>query len=346
MAIFCEKMMNFAYNMPFVRPLFTFMQIIDLDPHIPIALPPHALTIGNFDGVHLGHEAMLQTLQKDAKNQSLATAVMVFEPQPREFFNPQNPPARLTNFTEKVALLDKHGIDFIIKADFNDDFRHLSAHAFTMLLSTLGTQHLVLGDDFRFGHDRIGDKVFLQNLGFGVDSLATVTHDNARISSTAVREALAQGDLNAAKIMLGRDYAMTGQVIHGDKIGRTLNFPTANVALGRLKPAIQGVFGVDVLADKDGQMIDLYALGGGIKGQTMSSLLGAVNVGKRPSVNGTDYRLEVHLPEFRGDLYGMTLTVIFKKYLHGERHYESLADLKDGINKDVDELMAWRNALI
>lgn len=252
----------------------------------------------------------------------------------------------MTNFTEKVALLDKHGIDFIIKADFNDDFRHLSAHAFAMLLTTLGTQHLVLGDDFRFGHDRIGDKVFLQNLGFGVDSLATVTHDNARISSTAVREALAQGDLNAAKIMLGRDYAMTGQVIHGDKIGRTLNFPTANVALGRLKPAIQGVFGVDVLADKDGQMIDLYALGGGIKGQTMSSLLGAVNVGKRPSVNGTDYRLEVHLPEFRGDLYGMTLTVIFKKYLHGERHYESLADLKDGINKDVDELMAWRNALI
>lgn len=345
MVIFYEKMMNFAYNIPFVRPFFIFMQIINLDPHAPTALPPHALTIGNFDGVHLGHQAMLNALIKDATKQSLATAVMVFEPQPREFFSPQSPPARLTNFAEKVALLGGHGIDFVIKANFNDDFRHLSAHAFATLLTTLGAEHLVLGDDFRFGHDRTGDKAFLQGLGFSVDSLATIAHDKVRVSSTAVRGALAQGDLDTAKIMLGRDYTMTGQVVHGDKIGRTLDFPTANVALDRLKPAIQGIFGADILAVRDGKAVDLYALGGGIKGQTANSLFGAVNVGKRPSVNGTDYRLEVHLPEFTGDLYGMTLRVIFKKYLHGERHYESLAQLKDGIKRDVDELVAWHKAL-
>ncbi len=321
------------------------MQLIHLNPHKPTSLPPHALTIGNFDGVHLGHQAMLNALKEDAAHQSLATAVMIFEPQPREFFTPDNPPARLTNFNEKLSLLRNHDIDVVIKAQFNDSFRHLSAHAFADILTTLGAKHLVLGDDFRFGHDRMGDRVFLQGLGFSVDSLPTIAHDGTRISSTAVRQALAQGDLAGAKAMLGRDYAMMGQVIHGDKIGRTLHFPTANVALDRLKPAVEGVFGAEVVAYQDGQIMDLFGLGGGIKGLTPHGLLGAVNVGKRPSVRGEDYRLEVHLPEFVGDIYGVTLNVTFIKYLHGEIHYASLDELKNGIWQDVQTLIHWRRSL-
>ncbi len=321
------------------------MQIIHLTPHTPTALPPHALTIGNFDGVHLGHQAMLTTLKKDAAHRSLVTAVMVFEPQPREFFTPQNPPARLTSFAEKTSLLHGYGVDYVIKVEFNDSFRHLSAQAFAKLLTTLNAKHLVLGDDFRFGHDRMGDKTFLQSLGFSVDSLSTITQGSVRVSSTLVREALSQGDLVKTRAMLGRDYAMTGEVIHGDKIGRTLNFPTANVALNRLKPAVQGVFGANIIAHQNSQVIDLQALGGGIEGLSPNSLLGAVNVGTRPSVNGAEYRLEVHLPQFVSDLYGMTLEVTFIKYLHGEIHYANLTDLKNGIAKDVVELIKWRYAL-
>ncbi|WP_066802136.1 bifunctional riboflavin kinase/FAD synthetase [Moraxella oblonga] len=314
------------------------MQIIHLDPKNPTTLPSHVLTIGNFDGVHLGHQAMLNSLKTVAQHLGLATAVMVFEPQPREFFNPQNPPARLTNFAEKIALLDRFGVEMVIQAKFNDTFRHLSAHDFANLLKTIGTHHLVLGDDFRFGHDRMGDKVFLQGLGFGVDDLPTVTKNNLRISSTAVREALAQGDLAKAKGLLGQDYAITGQVVHGDKIGRTLNFPTANITLNRLKPALHGVFAVDVML-----LDDTYQDGWqGLAGLSPNSLFGCANIGTRPSVHGTDWRLEVHLPNFCGDLYGQTLTVKFLHFLHGERHYQGLDDLKNGIRQDVNELLNWR----
>lgn len=319
------------------------MQVISLNPKNPTVLPAHALTIGNFDGVHLGHQAMLTTLQKDAQQKGLATAIMVFEPQPREFFNPDNPPVRLTNFDEKVALLRDFGVDFVIKADFNDEFRKLSAHDFTDILTTLGTQHLVLGDDFRFGHDRMGDKDFLTSFGLSVDNLPTISTNGTRISSTAVRQALSMGDLSHTKTLLGRDYAITGNVVHGDKIGRTLQFPTANIALNRLKPALHGVFGADVIAYKDGKIFDLYKnFKSGIQGIHPYSLFGAVNIGTRPSVNGKEYRLEVHFPEFTGDLYGLTLHVIFIKYLHGEIHYPSLDALKTGIHKDVNQLVAWR----
>lgn len=321
------------------------MKIIHLNPKYPLPLPAHALTIGNFDGVHLGHQAMLTTLKKDALNKGLVTAVMVFEPQPREFFNPINPPARLTNFDEKVALLGDFGIDFVIKADFNDEFRQLSADDFANVLTLLGTQHLVLGDDFRFGHDRTGDKEFLIALGFSVDNLATISTDGTRISSTAVRHALSVGSLSYAKTLLGRTYSMTGSVVHGDKIGRELGFPTANIQINRLKPALHGVFGADIIAYKDGQLIDLHQYSQqGIQGLSPASLFGTVNIGTRPTVNGTEHRLEVHLPKFTGNLYDLTLTVMFTKYLHKEIHYPNLDALKAGIQKDINELVAWQHS--
>ncbi len=326
------------------------MQIISLNLTDLPTLPPIALTIGNYDGVHLGHQAMLKALTQDASKMALASAVMVFEPQPREFFSPDNPPARLTSLAEKAALMANLGVDYLLVASFDHTLRSLSAAEFTAVLGRLNAKHLVLGDDFRFGHDRVGDRQFLAAAGFSVDHLATVTanstadDESLRISSTAVRNYLADGDLGGAAALLGRDYAITGSVMHGDKIGRTLDFPTANVALNRLKPALHGVYGADVFIFRDDKPVDWAVFGeGGVAGISAGSLFGTVSVGVRPSVNGTDWRLEVHLPGFSGDLYGLTMMVVFRHYLHGERHYASLNALKAGIADDVVQLLKWRD---
>lgn len=320
------------------------MQIIRLNPANPASLPPIALTIGNYDGVHLGHQAMLGALIKDAQARNLATAVMVFEPQPREFFCPDDPPPRLASLSEKAEIMAVNGIDYLIVAEFNDEFRSLSVDDFIQLLHSLNVQHLVLGDDFRFGYGRLGDAQLLAQSGLGVSNLATVFDDGVRISSTAVRQALMDNDFLLAKRLLGRDYAIKGVVEHGDKIGRTLNFATANVALNRPKPALWGIYGADIFAYQDDRVIDLSLLGNqkGISGVAKSSLWGAVNIGTRPSVNGVQNRLEVHLPNFSADLYGLTLKVVFRTFLHGEKKYANLDDLKQGIAKDVADLLLWR----
>ena len=187
-------------------------------------LSASVMTIGNFDGVHLGHQAMLAQVKAVATAQQLASAAMIFEPQPREFFNPQTAPPRLTSFAEKAQFIAATGIDYLIVANFDHAFRSLSAQAFAEMLSKLNIQHMVLGDDFRFGHDRTGDSEFLQNFGLPVQILHTITdhdHHDERISSTRIRECLLQGDLATAKHLLGRDYTIMGEVMHGDKIGRT-----------------------------------------------------------------------------------------------------------------------------
>lgn len=312
----------------------------------PTPLPDSVLTIGNFDGVHLGHQAMLDTAKTLANSQHLASMVMIFEPQPREFFSPATAPARLTNLGEKTTLIAEHGIDSLIVARFDNNFRNLSAQQFADILVKMRVKSLVLGDDFRFGHDRTGDSQFLQQFGLPVQILHTVTdhgHQNERVSSTRIRECLAKGDLASAKHLLGRDYTITGVVEHGDKIGRTLDFPTANIALNRIKPALHGIFGVSVVAT-DGT--DLSALGQdgqtGIQGLSQGSLFGACNVGTRPAVNGVEWRLEVNFPKFEGDLYGRELTVTFLHFLHGEKNYDGLEALKKGIAQDVVELLTWR----
>ena len=320
----------------------------------PVALPPCVLTIGNFDGVHLGHQAMLSQVRELAKAQNLGSAVMIFEPQPREFFAPATAPARLTNLAEKQALLAEYGIETLIVASFDSDFRSLSAQAFADILALrLNVQALVLGDDFKFGHDRTGDSQFLRDYGLDVTNLHTVIDDKgkgARISSTRIRDLLMAGDIDAANALLGRDYAMTGVVIGGDKIGRTMDFPTANVDLKRIKPALHGIFAVDVVSlDDNGNVIadGLTALtdseNPGVKGLRPHSLFGTANLGIRPSVDKEhDWRLEVHFPKLQADLYGLTLQVRFLHYLHGERHYESLEALKAGIHNDVIDLLEWR----
>lgn len=337
------------------------------------SLPPCVLTIGNFDGVHLGHQAMLKQVLDMAGSQGLASAMMVFEPQPREFFSPDDAPARLSNLAEKTYLLadikhDGKRLDYLIVAEFDEAFRSLSADEFARLLDNrLNVKALVLGDDFRFGHDRTGDSAFLRSYGFTVSSLQTVVdvHDDSRISSTRIRTCLAEGELGQAGALLGHEYFMLGTVTDGDKIGRTLDFPTANIALNRLKPAVHGIYGADVqLIDGDGAVIDMDADGGwrsvadkqdgqwqaggqiGVAGTRADSLFAAVNIGVRPSIDDRQqWRLEVHLPKFAGDLYGRRLKVTLLHFLHGERRYDGLDALKAGIAKDVQALLAWRGSL-
>ncbi len=321
----------------------------------PVDLAPCVLTIGNFDGVHLGHQAMLNQIRDIANAQNLGAAVMIFEPQPREFFAPHAAPARLTNLAEKQALLAEYGVETLIVAGFDTDFRSLSAQAFADILALrLNVKALVLGDDFRFGHDRTGDSQFLRDYGLHVTNLHTITDVDgkaARISSTRVRDLLLAGDLKAANALLGRDYSITGLVVGGDKIGRTMNFPTANIELDRIKPALHGIFAVDVVSlDDKGQVIPDGLITSaetgktGVAGLRPNSLFGTANIGTRPSVDkALNWRLEVHFPELQADLYGLTLQVRFLHYLHGERHYDGLDALKAGIQQDVVDLLEWRS---
>ena len=321
----------------------------------PVDLAACVLTIGNFDGVHLGHQTMLAQVLELAKARKLSAAVMIFEPQPREFFAPATAPARLTNLAEKQALLAEYGVETLIVASFDNEFRSLSAQAFADILAQrLNVQALVLGDDFKFGHDRSGDSQFLRDYGLQVTNLHTVTDSSdkaARISSTRIRDLLLAGDIDAANTLLGREYAITGIVVGGDKIGRTMDFPTANIDLKRIKPALHGIFAVDVVSlDENDNVIanGLTAIANsehkGVAGLRPHSLFGTASLGTRPSVDkGHEWRLEVHFPELRADLYGLTLQVRFLHYLHGERHYESLEALKTGIHHDVKELLEWRS---
>ncbi|WP_201548062.1 riboflavin biosynthesis protein RibF [Psychrobacter sp. Pi2-1] len=348
-----------------------FLEQLISSPHtsstdtVPVELASCVLTIGNFDGVHLGHQAMLAQVREIAHTQNLGAAVMIFEPQPREFFAPAKAPARLTNLAEKQALLAEYDVETLIVAGFDTEFRSLSAQAFADILAKrLNVKALVLGDDFRFGHDRTGDSQFLRDYGLDVTNLHTVTDNNtdsdsidtidndaARISSTRVRDLLLAGDLQAANRLLGRDYAITGVVVRGDQIGRTIDFPTANIDLQRIKPALHGIFAVDVVSlDDNGNVIadgltELATDGHkGVAGLRPHSLFGTANIGKRPSVDkGDDWRLEVHFPQLQADLYGLNLHVRFLHFLHGERRYDGLEALKTGINQDVADLLEWRN---
>lgn len=314
------------------------MQRHHISPTSLPTLPPTSLAIGNFDGVHLAHQAILTTLKNQATTHNHKTAVLIFEPQPQEFFNPQNAPARLDSLDEKCEKFAQLGIDIVLIVKFNQAFANLTADEFVQMLHKLNVKTLTIGDDFRFGKGRTGDKQTLINAGFGVQDFDEILIKNQRVGSTTIRQFLQAGDLQSAKTMLGADYSITGTVIHGDKIGRTLHFPTANIALNRLKPALHGVFGVAVRT-KD----DFDKTAGGLRIGDHERF-GCANIGVRPTINGQEWRLEVHLPHFTGDLYDKTLTVRFLHFLHGEKKYPNLSELQQGIRHDIDALLAWYNA--
>ena len=282
------------------------------------------VTLGNFDGVHLGHQQLINHLIEQGKKLNLPTVVMLFEPQPLEFFSKQNAPARLTSFKEKVQLIEKLGIDYIIAVPFTQTFANMSANAFIQdwLINKLSAKYIVIGDDFRFGHERKGDITFLQqythNNQFAVESMPTFVYDTLRVSSTAVREALFNSDFELARCLLGRDYAIQGRVVHGNALARQLGFPTANIHLNRKKPALQGVYFVKVKNCCSNQYYH-----------------GIANIGIRPTIEVKKAILEVNIFDFSGDIYGQYLDVTFVCKLRDEKKFDSLTDLKQQISQDV-----------
>ena len=280
-------------------------------------------TIGNFDGVHRGHQAILARLRERARELGVPTCVVIFEPQPREYFAPQTAPARLARLRDKLLLLAGEGIDLVLCLAFNQRLCKLSASEFvdTILIDGLGVKHLEVGDDFRFGCDRVGDFDFLTQAGslqgFSVEAAQTVEMSGVRVSSTQVRKALAAADFDTAEQLLGRPFCIEGRVLHGQKLARQLGWPTANVQLKRRRVPLTGVYLVSV--DIDGK-----------------AWPGVANIGVRPTVAGDgSAHLEVHLLDFAGDLYGRHLTVAFHHKLRDEQRFASLEALKSAIAADV-----------
>jgi riboflavin kinase/FMN adenylyltransferase len=280
-------------------------------------------TIGNFDGVHRGHQAILARLRERAVELGVPSCVVIFEPQPREYFAPDTAPARLARLRDKVALLAAEGVDRVLCLAFNQRLSKLSAAEFvdTILVDGLGVKHLEVGDDFRFGCDRVGDFEFLQQAGlsqgFTVEAAQTVELDGLRVSSTQVRQALAKADFALAERLLGRPYRISGRVLHGQKLARQLGTPTANIQLKRRRVPLSGVYLVSV--ELDGK-----------------AWPGVANIGVRPTVSGDgSAHLEVHLLDYAGDLYGRRLTVEFHHKLREEQRFASLEALKSAIDADI-----------
>lgn len=280
-------------------------------------------TIGNFDGVHLGHQAVIGQLAEKAQELRLPTLVVVFEPQPQEFFLGQEAPARLTRLREKLLALRRYSVDRVLAIRFDERFAAMEAQDFIsqVLIDGLGLRYLVVGDDFRFGAKRHGDFVMLEQAGrrygFPVINMHTFAIEGERVSSTRVRAALAAGDLEAAERLLGRAYRVCGRVAHGDKRGRTIGIPTANIHLHREVVPLKGVFAVEMF---------------GIDGEPWP---GVANIGTRPTVDGTRTLLEVHLLDFSGDIYGAHVNVNFLHKLRDERRFASFDELKQRIHLDI-----------
>ncbi|WP_394135563.1 bifunctional riboflavin kinase/FAD synthetase [Shewanella algae] len=294
-------------------------------------LPAHrgcVLTIGNFDGVHRGHAEVIANLVKKARHFGLPATLMTFEPQPQELFRGQDAPARLSLLRDKVKLLAELGIDRLVCVNFNQKFAQMPAKEFVeeLLVRKLGVKYLVVGDDFCFGRARQGNFELLRSAGeqhgFAVVSTQSFLVGDHRVSSTMVRDALAKGNLEQARRLLGHSYTLSGKVAHGKKLGRTLGFPTANIAMKRKVVPVRGVFAVRLWWDGSEQYD------------------GVANVGFRPTVQGQNCQLEVHLFDFEGDLYGRKVEVELVAKIRDEKPFESLEALKKQIMNDADEARA------
>jgi riboflavin kinase/FMN adenylyltransferase len=289
-------------------------------------LPPpsveRVVTVGVFDGLHLGHEAILHATKSEADATSRSSLVLSFEPTPKEFFAPTHPPPRLTRFRERFERLDELGIDELLCPSFGA-IRELAADAFIddLLVSRLRAKHVVVGDDFRFGAGRGGTLADLRAAGarhgFGVTVVPPVFWRGQRVSSTAIRQALKQGELDVARGMLGRDYSISGRVVRGLGLGRKLGFPTANVNLKRRQAPVDGIFAARVT------------------GLGPRALDGVASVGTRPTIGGVSPLLEVLIFDFARDIYGEYITVQFVERLREERRFADLPAMQEQMHLDV-----------
>lgn len=294
------------------------------------------LTIGSFDGVHHGHQVLLSHLVAKGKELGVPSVVVTFEPMPREFFRGETVPARLTRFREKIMLLCECGIDRVICLPFNEALVNVTAETVieSFLVGSLAIRYIVVGDDFRFGRGAKGDYAMLQAAGqrhgFEVSHLGTLLFDHERVSSTRVREALAAADFELAEKLLGHRYFIMGRVVYGRKLGRQLGTPTANIRLQRYRAALEGVYAVEVDGAGDH--------GDSGNGETRR---GVANIGVRPTVDGREPLLEVHIFDFDEDIYGRLLKVTFRHKIRDERQFESLDALKARIALDIDAAQGW-----
>jgi riboflavin kinase/FMN adenylyltransferase len=279
--------------------------------------------MGNFDGVHLGHQLILKQVKARSQEMGAPSLLICFEPQPKEFFDAYNAPARLTRFREKVGLLAEYGVDLVLCLKFDEVTRSMSPQAFiSLLVNDLQLKALFAGDDARFGNDRSGDFDLLlaagEQSGFEVTNLYTLTVGAERVSSTRIRQCLANGDFNMAQQLLGRPYSITGKVVYGRQLGRTLDAPTANIQLHRDRAPIDGVYAVEI------EGLD-------------TTLTGVANVGVRPTLNEATLKpiLEVHIFDFAGTIYGKTVKVIFRAKIREEKKFTGLEALKSAIREDM-----------
>lgn len=280
---------------------------------------PCALAIGNFDGVHVGHQAILKRLSQAAKNQGLVSSLLTFEPHPREFFTPEQAPVRLTSMREKLELFAEYGVERTYVCQFDQHFAAMGVQVFIekILRQSLDARLILVGEDFRFGMARAGSVEDLRKAECRVESLPEVRVDGARVSSTAIRNALASGDLAQARKLLGREYSISGHVVHGDKVGRVLGYPTANVQMQHDKPPLTGIYAVKL---------------GGLEN---NDLPGVASLGVRPTVKQDGKpALEVHLFDFGGDIYGRHVRVKFLKKIRDEEKFPDLEALKRQIALD------------
>jgi riboflavin kinase / FMN adenylyltransferase len=270
------------------------------------------LTVGNYDGVHLGHQQMIGVLKARAAELHSPATVLVLEPSSKEFIDPEGAPPRLTRWREKFLALQAHGVERLVTLRFDECMRAMTPRCFVddLIVEKLGVRHMVVGDDFRYGSNAGGTIESLRGAGqahgFGVEQLAPYVFDGVRVSSTAVRERLERADYAGAARLLGRPYRMMGRVVHGRRLGRTLGFPTANIRLMRRKPPVSGVFAVWTV------------------GIDSRPLPGVASLGTRPTVDGTEALLEVHVFDFAGELYGRAIEVEFVARLRDEVKFDSL----------------------
>ena len=269
------------------------------------------LTVGNYDGVHLGHQRMIGVLKQRAAELRSTATVLVFEPSSREFIDPEGAPPRLTRWREKLVALAAQGVERLVTLRFDETMRAMTPQSFVdLMVDGLGTRHIVVGNDFRYGCNAGGTIDSLRAAGeargFGVEQIAPFVLDGVRVSSTAVRERLGRSDFAGAQRLLGRPYRMLGRVVHGRELGRALGFPTANLRLMRRRPPVQGIMAVRVFV---------------IAPQALTAV---ASLGTRPTVDGTDMLLEVHVFDFAGDLYGREIEVEFVAKLRDEVKFDSL----------------------
>ena len=286
-------------------------------------------TIGNFDGLHLGHQHVINQLKAVSDIKGLPSVVILFEPQPVEFFAPEQAPRRLARLRDKIIHMQSVGIDYLLCLKFNHALASLTAAEFVdrVLIGGLDIRHLVIGDDFRFGKGRGGDFDYLRQRGavdgFEVENTHTLVIDNERVSSTRIRRCIVDNDMTCARRLLGRPYSLHGKVAHGRKLGRQLGFPTINVNMGDTPIIASGIFAVLV------------------KGLDNRVLRGVANIGTRPTVNGDTTILEVYILNFNEQVYGRCVEVELLHRLRNEQRFGSLTELTVQINQDINDAKAY-----